>query len=85
MALVAIIVAEVMKYRRDQYMVVTVLKKRGDVRGLDLVKRYKVSRAHVYLILSDLERRGYVQRLGEKPPYLYRWRSHEQGQSKGHR
>jgi sugar-specific transcriptional regulator TrmB len=64
----------VLWYRRDTYRIVTALKEGGTWRGLELVKKRKVSRTYVYLILSDIERRGYVQRLGDKPPYLYRWR-----------
>jgi hypothetical protein len=68
------IVSQVLWYRRDMYRVVTALKEGRAIRGLELVKLYGVSRTYVYVILSDLERRGYVQRMGSTPPYYYRWR-----------
>jgi predicted transcriptional regulator of viral defense system len=74
MLVIVAIVSQVLWYRRDMYRVVTALKSGGLFKGLTLVKKHGVSRTYVYLILSDLERRGYVQRLGDRPPYLYRWR-----------
>lgn len=69
------IVSQVLWYRRDTYRVVTALKEAdGFMRSLDLVRKHKVSRTYVHLVLRDLIERGYVQRIGKKPPYLYRWR-----------
>jgi len=68
------IVWEMLSYRRDTYRVVCALKEGREVRGLELVKKHRVSRAHVYVILSSLERRGHVRRRGDKAPYLYKWK-----------
>lgn len=76
-ALPSIVTYVVWKYRRDKHVIIEELKKRCNVRGLELVRRRRVSRANIYRVLSDLERRGYVQRLGGKPPYLYRWRGRD--------
>lgn len=74
LAVVAAMLVQLLFYRRDKYRVVTALKAGGFMRSLDLVKKHKVCRSSVHLILRDLVERGYVQRLGDKPPYLYRWR-----------
>lgn len=62
------------KYRRDRHIIISALREGRVIRGLELVRIYKVGRSNVYIVLSDLERRGHVQRVGSTAPYYYKWR-----------